>query len=248
MFNLQEKRILIIHPYDHTTLFLETINNKLKLVYEHDLHYFKIETNDNSHNLCIQRIVSHPSEGLIVFLGHGRSNALNGSRGDEFFPGVEFEDSAAFPDLYYFKEQFISKINVHVFRGKKVFCLACNSNDKIADYAMEKGAVTFLGFGNIPTSKEEFIADGINNPTLNLINAMKSELNYIISRSLEYGISKSYNFEQLFNLIHFITNQRITDYLINQKNDEDRYILTDYLYLLKKEIKIFGDKKIKLIE
>lgn len=245
---MSEKKILIVHPYDKTTLFLESIKGGLKANFESNLHLFNIETNDKSHEDCLDTISNHPENGLIIFLGHGRSDALYGSKGDEYSPSLGFEEVSTFPHLYYFNESFISKKNVNVFSGKKIFCLACNSNDKIAQYAMEFGAKTFLGFGNIPSSSEEFVADGFSNVTNEIVNSMKLELNYIIKRSLEYSISKSYNFEQLLNIMHFITNQRITEYLIEKKDFNERYILTDYLYQLKKDITIFGDKKIRIIE
>lgn len=242
------KKILIVHPYDKTTLFLESIKRGLNASFESDLHLFNIETNDKSHKDCLEIISNHPENGLIIFLGHGRSDSLYGSKGDEYSPSLGLEEISTFPDLYYFNESFISKKNTYVFNGKKIFCLACNSNDKIAEYAMESGAKTFLGFGNIPSSSEEFVADGISKVTIEIVNSMKSELNHIIKSSIEYSILKSYNFEQLLNVIHFITNQKITEYLIEKKDFKERYILTDYLYQLKKDVRIFGDKKIKIIE
>ncbi len=164
---MSTKRILIIHPHDKTTQFLESINNNLQPEFSNDIQYFRIETNDNSHKQCLERIKEHPSNGIIIFLGHGRSDALYGSKGDEYSPSLEWEEIAAFPDLYYFNESFISKSNADVFYEKKVFCLACNSNNKIAEYAIDKGAISFLGFGDIPTSSEEFSIDGTTNVIIN---------------------------------------------------------------------------------
>lgn len=245
---MAQKKILVVHPYDKTTYFLSPIKEELKTSFENDLHFFDIETNEKSHKDCLDIIRSHPESGLIIFLGHGRSDALHGSKGDEYYPSADFEEISAFPDLYYYNESFISNRNANIFTGKKIFCLSCNSNDKIAKYAMDKGAKAFLGFGNIPSSYEEFIADGVSKITHEIVTAMKLELNYIIKRSIVYSISKSYNFEELLNVIYFITNQRIADYLVSKKDFEGRYILTDYLYQLKKEIIVYGDKRIKLIE
>ncbi len=245
---MAKKRILIIHPHDKTTQFLESINNNLQPEFSNDIQYFKIETNDNSHKQCLERIKEHPSNGIIIFLGHGRSDALYGSKGDEYSPSLEWEEIAAFPDLYYFNESFISKSNVDVFYEKKVFCLACNSNKKIAEYAIDKGAISFLGFGDIPTSSEEFSIDGATNVSSDLVNSMKRELNYIVETALAYSIRKNFSFENLLNIIQFITNQRITDILINQKDFSERYVLADYLYYLKKEAQIIGERKLKIFE
>lgn len=244
---MANKNILIVHPYDKTTVFLEGIISHLQASFGAEVECFKIQTNDNSHNLCVDRIKVHPSNGVIIFLGHGRSDALYGSKGDDYSPSLGFEEISAFPDLYFFKESFITKNNADVFSGKKIFCLACNSNSKIAGFAIQSGAETFLGFGDIPTSPDEFKIDGNSDVSNSLVSKMKSELNYIIKKSLEYSISKSYSFEQLHNIIKFIVNQRITEILITQKDFSERYILTDYLYYLKKDIIIFGNKKIKVM-
>ena len=109
------------------------------------------------------------------------------------------------------------------------------------------GAKSFLGFGDIPTSPEEFREDGIVNVSGNIVKIIKTEINYIIKTSLEYGISKSYTFEQLHNIIQFITNQRIAEILVNQKGFKERYVLADYLYYLKKEVIVKGERKLKLL-
>lgn len=246
---MSEKQILIIHPKDKTTSFLDKIKNHLIDSFKDDVHHFNIQPNQKSHNECLERITSHTGSGLIIFLGHGRTDKLFGSKG-ELFDSAEFvslEAKMESPEEYYNNDNFISKENASVFSGKKVFCLACNSNNKIAKYAIENGAKTFLGFGDIPTSKEEFQDDGMTNVSNDIVKAMKTELIYIIKKSLEYSISNSYNFEQLQNIIHFLINQRISEYLITRKDYKERYLLTDYLYQLKKDLTVFGDKKIKLI-
>jgi len=245
---MAEKRILIVHPYDKTTSFLDRIKNHLQTIFENDVHYFSVKPNDESHNQCLERISTHLSSGLIIFLGHGRSDKLYGSKADEYSAFVSADAVAEFPEKYYYNDNFINEANVEIFSGKKVFCLACNSNDKIANYALDKEVKSFLGFGDIPTSPEELIDDGIENVSKNIVKSMKTELIYIIKRSLVNGIAKNFTFEQLQNLIDFIINQRISDILINQKEFKDRYTLTDYLYFLKKDIKIKGNKKLKLIE
>ncbi len=245
---MQEKKILIVHPYDKTTQFLDPIKGGLNSSFESNLNIINVETNDKAHKDCLEAISNHSNDGLIVFLGHGRSDLLYGSKGDEYSPTVEYEEISKFPDLYYFNESFISKRNADVFKGKKVFCLACNSNDEIAQYAIESGARTFLGFGNIPTSSAEFAADGVVDVSPDIVKEMKTELNYIIKRSIEYSIYNNFNFEQLNHTIHFIVNQKISECLIEKKEFQGRHILADYLYFLKKEIIILGDKHAKLID
>jgi hypothetical protein len=244
---MSDKRILIVHPYDKTTSFLERIKSRLILEFKDDVHYFSIKPNNDSHYKCLERIRSHPADGLIIFLGHGRSDKLFGSKANEYSPLVSLDAMEEFPEKYYYNENFINENNIEVFAGKKVFCLACNSNDKIAKDAIDKGANTFLGFGDIPTSTDEF-QEMHENISTDLVRMMKTELVYIIKICLTIGIKNKLTFERLLNLIHFVTNQRLTDILINKKHFKDRYILADNLYYFKKNAIIRGEETLKLLE
>lgn len=244
---MQGKRILIVHPYDKTTLFLKRIESHLQAKFEGDIHYFSIKPNDKSHKLCLNRIESHTTKGLIIFLGHGRSDKLYGSKADEYSAFVSSDAAQEFPEKYYYNDNFINKKNIDVFKGKKVFCLACNSREKIAQYALENGVTSFLGFGDIPTSLNEF-EDKEEKVTNDVVIKMKTELTYIIKKSLLLSIAKGLTFEGLLDRIQFITNQKLTDVLANQKSFKERYIFADYLYYLKREIQIIGDRNAKLLE
>lgn len=237
-------KILIIHPYDKTTLFLNELKNHLANKFEDIITIINVETNESSHIKCLETINAFPEDGLIIFLGHGRSDSLAGSKGDWFTPNAGLEEIANEPDLFYFKETFIGKNNISVFKDKKVFCLSCRSAEKVADYSAQNGVKCFLGFGNIPTSEFEFIEE----VTVDVVKAMQIELNYIIKTSLSICIEKELTFENLIEHIRFITNQRITNILVNQKDFDERYLLVDYLYYLKKEAKTIGFSKLKLVE
>lgn len=272
--NKKTKQILIIHPEDPSTSFLQEIKNYLIHKFKNNIEYVRINPNDTSHLNCINKIKQHPENSLVIFMGHGKSDKLYGSRG-KLFESRNFESESAVeenPELFYNKDNFINKENVSVFAGKKVFCLACNSNAEIAKFAIEYGAKSFFSFGDIPTSKEEFkdYKESINNlenfddehkieyedfakqkeeldKKYNyIVKYLKNEFVYIIKKSLEFSLLSSFNFEQLENTIHFITNQRISDLLINKKILAERYEIADYLYFFKKEIVVYGDKKLKL--
>lgn len=245
---MPEKPILIIHPNDKTTSFLDKIKNHLIEKFDDKVHHFNIYPNDKSHQSCLERISVHPENGIIIFLGHGRTDKLYGSKGDLFanseFVSQEAKDEN--PDAYYYNDNFIYEGNIDVFARKKVFCLACNSNNKIASFAVDKGAKSFLGFGDIPTSISEF-EDKEEKVTNDIVVSMKSELNYIIKISLAYSIYRNSSFESLLDILRFVTNQRISDILVNQKHFKERHVLADYLYYMKKSATIVGDKKSKLL-
>lgn len=240
---------MLIHPNDKTTAFLDRIKNHIVQRFENDVHHFNIHPNDDSHDACLERIKNHSEDGLIIFMGHGHVDSLSGSKGD-LYDNKDLVSADAIlesPDRYYYKDIFINQDNVEVFKGKKVFCLACNSNNKIASYALESGVNTFYGFGNIPTSAGEFKQDGLQSVSHDIVRAMKSELNSIIKKALDYSISNGHSFTQLMYTTQFILNQRIAYLLRQEKNLSERHLLADYLYSLKKEMKILGDNKLKLL-
>lgn len=240
-------KILIVHPEDNSTKFLDKIKNNLVNNYSELIHHFNVKPNDSSKAKCIETIMNYPKGSLIIFLGHGKSNCLYGSKG-RYYDNKESVSNVAVNEnkhFYYYDDKFINESNIDVFKNKNVFCLACNSNGKIANEAIESGANTFLGFGDIPTSTSEFKEkyDTVSN---DLVRHMKTEINYIVRRSLNIGIINNLTFEELTNYITFITNQRISDILVHQKKNTDRYILVDNLYFFKSEIKVFGSKKNRL--
>lgn len=240
-------KILIIHPEDSSTKFLDRIKNHLICNQKEVIHHFNIKPSDYSKSKCIETIQQYPENSFIIFLGHGKSNSLYGSKG-KYYENKDAVSKDAIienPHLYYYDESFINETNIQIFKNKNIFCLACNSNEKIGNLAIEYGANTFLGFGDIPTSVSEF-KEKYKSVSNDLVRYMKSEINYIIKKSLYIGIRDNLSFEELNNYITFITNQRISDILINHKKNADRYKLTDNLYLFKSQIKIFGNKKNKL--
>lgn len=241
------KKILIIHPEDNTTSFLNRIKNNLVNNHGNIIHHFNVKPNPYSKNKCLETISKLPKNSFVIFLGHGRSDGLHGSKG-KFYDNKDLTSQYLIdenPHEYYYDEAFIDTGNIDVFKHKNIFCLACNSNSKIASYAIEASAISFLGFGDIPTSISEF-KDTYKNVSTDLVKMMKTEINYIIKTSLDIAIQKNLSIEGLLDYIKFISNQRISEILVHQKWNKDRYLLCDNIYLLKKEATIFGDKKSKL--
>jgi hypothetical protein len=186
-------------------------------------------------------------------MGHGRSSYLQGARGRLFGNDFVSEDARQeHPEDYFDKEEFITVSNIDRFKGKKIFCLTCNSNGVIGREAVRKGAKVFLGFGDLPTSKEELEEQGEENgPGTSLASiekVLKTEINYIVKRSIVIGIKKNLNFYQLTDLIRFITNQRIAFYLVDQKKIRERKIIANYLYHFKSGMIVYGNAEEKLVE
>ncbi len=247
-----DKRLLIIHPYDKSTTFLDRIKNYLQTQLKESSHYFSVKPNEFSHNQCLETIKDFSQNGLLLFMGHGKSNCLYGAIGDKAETLVSNEAKTEHPEAYYSNKNFIHLGNNIVFNNKKVICLSCNSNAQIGRDSVQKGSKVFLGFGALPTSIGELEEQGEEGkPGVSLANieqALKAEITYIIKKSVRIGIDKNYSFNELVDLIYFITNQKISDYLVNQKKVSERKLIANYLYTFKKEIKIYGNGNEKLIE
>jgi len=245
------KKILIVHPYDKSTSFLDRIKSHLQGEFSDDLHYFSVKPNETSHNQCLSTIRDFSVNGLLLFMGHGKSNCLYGAKGD-YYGTLENElVKSEEPDKYFYEDNFINEQNLSVFNEKKIIALSCNSNAQIGRKSVENGAKVFLGFGDLPTSIEELKEQGEESKSgvsLGKIEqALKTEINDIIKKSIGIGIRKKYNFSELVDLIHFVTNQKISHYLVNQKKISERKLIANYLYTFKKEIKVYGNGKEKLL-
>lgn len=238
---MELKDILIVHPLDNSTRALGKIKNYIAGLYPERTHIFNIHPNDASHNKCLEQINKHPNNGLIIFLGHGRSDKLYGGKGDlyEYKSLVSPDAIEEFPEKYYYNDQFINPSNYGVFTNKKIFCLACNSN-QLGKRLIESGAESFIGFGDLPTSQAEFAEKGIA-ASDHLIASMKGEINYIVEHSLSHALSTNYDFEGLRNILQFITSQRIVSVLSTKVRY--RIALAFQLYSIKQEIVVLGDKK-----
>lgn len=248
------KKILIIHPYDKTTHFSNRIKNHLNNNFSSNVHVFNIKPNNSSHDYCLEVVSRHPDDGLIIFLGHGSSGSLYGSKGD-FYNRRAYVDERLileYPESYYYNDNFINEKNINVFINKKIFCLACNSNSNISDYAIDNGTKAFLGFGDIPTSRGEFIEDSRlhKNCFINidrLIYKVKTELNYIVKKSLYYAVNKNLDFGSLADLINLIADQRIASVVLDKHHPKEKYLIAEYIYNIKSSLKIKGDRDCKLI-
>lgn len=240
-------QILIIHPFDTTTISLSRITRYLKRKLPNQVYSYEIKPNEKSHLQCVELIKSHPNEGLIIFMGHGRSDGLYGAKGkyaDKLFCDDAFIDE---PDKIYNQHLFITPNNAHIFKDKKLFCLACNSNS-FGSILINAGCKSYIGFGDLPSSVDEFIE--VNKTPINyhLVADYKGKLNYIIKICIEKAIKKSYTFKELFSLIRFALSQHIAIYLFDNKKNRYRFIISDALYYTKKDITILGDSELKIIE
>ena len=240
------KKVLIIHPEDHTTKFLNRVKNHIIGEFSEKVQHYNIKLNNSSHKKCLEVIRNHPNNNFVVFLGHGKSDSICGSKGrlsDVMGVNETLLDENC--GDYYKKEIFIDKHAAGVFKEKNVFCLSCRSNESFATSVIDAGANSFIGFGNIPTSYGEFKEAGYSDVSNDLVRYFKTEINYIVKRSLYKAIEGNITVEELLHYIKFISNQRIVDILI-RKDIKDRYVIADNIFNFKNEMKGFGNQKSKI--
>lgn len=227
--------ILIVHPLDPSTKALKKAGNHIKKSLPNDVHVFNVHPNEESRYDCYKTIEGCTSDDIILFMGHGSSHMLYGSKGLMYDNGdfVSYDALNEHPEIFYYNESFIGKENWGILRGKRLICVSCMSN-VFGKSLFDNGIVhSIIGFGNLPTSIEEFKEMGINTNS-HLIAWMKGEINWIIKRSIVYSYNMNYSFSMTGDLIRFIIQQRIAMHL-HSKN-RFRFILANQLASIKREI------------
>jgi len=180
---------------------------------------------------------------VIIFLGHGRSDKLYGACGDEgenIFVGQEHEDIPK----YFNKPDFITMSNSGVLAKNIVFALSCDSSilkKSIGTSAIQNGAYSFVGFGDIQTDYEDD-----KELTRREIAIFKGIIVKIIKKSFLYSFQNKFTTEKLVDTIKIMTNKEIYKLLTIHKGIKYRNRIAKHLYLFKDEIVIFGDRHIGL--
>jgi hypothetical protein len=229
-------KIICIYPKDSSTRSLNHIPHVLKKNFSPIFHCFKVQPNDKSHEDCLKR-VKVGTEDLIIFLGHGQSNKLFGAKKTNTMTNDD--------DLQYENDDFINKSNIEIFNGKNVFCLSCYSNVNLGKWAHDKGANSFIGFGNIPTDWDDY------ERYYQKIFLSKKDFYFyrnliteIVLDALFIAINDKSSMSKLVNLIKILTNNKIIE--LREANKTHKWVI-DNLYFFKNNIALFGDGSIKLI-
>lgn len=228
-------KILCIYPDDSSTRFLDRIQTCLKNHLAEVFHCYKVKPYQLSHDECLQRLQTVTEEEFVIFLGHGRSDCLYGASSNcNFLVSPYFEGISNYEN-----DNFINRENINILSGKKVFCLSCNSAGGLGKLAVQSGAKSFIGFGDIPTDNEVLPELGKRLPLL--IARYKGEVSWIVRKSLIYSIKNNHNFFQLIDTIRLATNFRINKIILEHRGLRERHLLADYLYNFKNEMALFGD-------
>lgn len=120
--------VICIYPQDATTAFLRDLCDFICSIYDATEIGFDTSGDDDPHEAIYAEIRSAQT---IFFLGHGRSDCLYASVMDN--------------------DKLIEEDNVTLLEGKRLFLLACDSDQFIKKYRLPNA----IGFGFLPTSKDD---------------------------------------------------------------------------------------------
>jgi hypothetical protein len=192
----------------------------------------------------LEQVQNLESGSFVIYLGHGRSDSLYGSIADNSGALVS-PDAVAYGAINVFRnERFIDSANIDVFADKNIFCLACNAGLKrgIGQIAVDSGATSFLGFGEIPTSQEEF-KERLNYPRMpnHIVQRYKGEMCQIISTSLQRTLERQSTIEDLRAQIAFQTNQAAYELIKRHKKFRGSILLANALYCFRRQMILWGD-------
>lgn len=228
-----------MHPIDGDLRFLKRLIRQLEEGLGSNLRYLRLSNNYRSHRDSLLYINNAPVQSNIFFFCHGRSDGVIGCRHLELYSTHhnryahrEHEDDAC---------RMLHEDNFHYLDGKKVFCLACNSNG-FAKKVLDSGARVFVGFDSVDFDKRELLEN--NKWSRYVIDITK----YNFRKCLCTAILSTYRDDLSYN--HLVARLKL---LINKTNDRlaigmrghkgykyyDR--ASKNLQLIKEGIKVWGD-------
>lgn len=233
--------IHVITPLDPTLKSVTRLAHRIS-VRTHS-HLYKIHPGDACKQAARTYIGALPKGSMVVFLGHGRSDALFGSKGKKWnaaefvSPDARTEDE----DAYYNDENFIDSSCYTLFRNKTLICFTCNSAT-LADSLRQQGATSILGFDIIPSTCKEIVEQcKITHPSSHLIAAVNGCINKAMLQCLDLSYSRKLEIGEMEQLLktefQLATMQALTS------KAHYRYQLAKILTLIRKGIRVEGDRK-----
>lgn len=206
---------------------------------------YVVMPNAKSKNECHQLIRQWKNEDLIVFMGHGRSDGLVGSRA--LFAGMMgAEDSLdRAPELYYDDEYFIGSDDYSLLADKKVACFACES-DLLGEELIKAGAIAIVGFGKMPSSKEEFDPERYDKRMITraMIAALNGAINVAFRDAVIMAVRMNGEMSDL--AIYFKMEIRRQVSMLLHSKAKYRAILASILYNIARTVKVLGDQNAKI--
>lgn len=213
-------KLLVIHPKDASTEFLNTIWRFLSVKIGDKLSLHNIGYTDEKHASVIEEVSKYDGKN-ILFLGHGTSISLKGSKNE-----------------HYKKDIFIGKNDLAIFSDKNVLSFSCKS----IDFFRYTKHFNYVGFDDIPSDMAEVqgareLENTIyQNVDEEIIEDFKIKLVRIISNSVYEWISSNYNMENVYHRIMIRINKEITNVLKSQQSQIKKKAMLSLLNNLKRDM------------
>lgn len=227
-------QIIGIHPIDGDLRFLKRMCRELKINLQGDYRHVKISNNIQSHRKCVQLIMNACRHDNILFLCHGRSDGILGCRYLTHYP--------SHPKRYD-HGLLVPCAKLEIFRDKKIFCVACDSND-YAKKAVEEGARVFVGFKNIYFDEKKYsLIDGCPCHE-KVVRLAKYKFRNCIKSAISYAWLEDLTYNQCVSHLKLLINKTNDSLIAGHKtNGKNRILLraANSLQLIKEGIRVWGD-------
>ena len=205
-------KAVCIYPQDATTDFLRPLCDHICATFDAVEVGYDTSGDDDPLEVIYSEIKDAQT---IFFLGHGMSTCLYASILDNV--------------------ELFNKDNIHLLEGKRLFLLACNSNQFIYKFKLTDS----IGFGFLPTSKEDIERTrqyhklDISMTGILDVECFKTALVQCLCNTLSE--ETKYDFYLFRERMLFNTCGEIVDCLTNKKSTNYR-IVADELYYMYKDM------------
>lgn len=205
-------KTICIYPHDFTTDFLHPLFEHICTTLDASGIGYDTSGDDDPLELIYDEI---KEADTVFFLGHGMSTCLYASTID---------------NVALFHEN-----NYTLLEGKRLFLLACNSNQFIKEFNL----INAIGFGFLPTSDDDiennrkFHNIDISNTSIFDIECFDNAIVEILINTISKETIKDFHLFKERLLLN--TSRKIVDCLINKKSPNYR-IVADELYYMYKDV------------
>lgn len=205
-------KTVCIYPQDATTDFLRPLCNHVSATFGAVEVGYDTSGDDDPMEIIFDEIKDAET---VFFLGHGMSTCLYASILDNV--------------------ELFNKENISLLEGKRLFLLACNSNQFIDKFKLNDA----IGFGFLPTSKEDIERTkqyhklDISMTGILDVECFQTALVQCLTNTLSEETMN--DFCILKERLLFNTSKEIVDCLVNKKSTKYR-IVADELYYLYKDM------------
>jgi hypothetical protein len=208
----------IIISIDPSTNFLFEIIKNLQNK-EIKFNLIEIYPNEESYIKSLEAISMFEKKSFVLFLGHGTNEKLYGG-----------EKLPSFP-----KKEFVNVNQMGIFENQNLFLLSCDSSGLLKSSFKIAKLSKSIGFGNLPTSKEEIDEDKkLKNQGISE-NTILEFKNLIVSTISESIIYNHKNFDKLKDYLTLFIDKEINNAVLIKKDRN----LADLLFKMRNEMVIF---------